>query len=198
MSSGKARNICSATPHSLSLCHHGIIRLTTMLVSPEMTPYINHPEDPKAPALTAETPAQQQELEVMVHNRERISDSLHRVATHFFPPIEPVADTTPRTDLSDGLTLRQRWQLGGDTFPARILNGACRLAHRRTRLDHQALPFLQYVAERPRTVTERVERIRSALRPNLLLLQIGHLVRDVETGIAETLKELRSGPSSEE
>lgn len=132
--------------------------------------------------------------------RERALQAVYQIAFRIIPPFEVVQaeEDTPRIDLSDGLSLRQRWDISGETFPARAVNSVCRLAHRRTRLDRHALPFKQYSAERPRTVTERLERIRAALNPTLLWLQAGHLTSDFEAGLIESFDELRGKPSSPE
>jgi len=117
------------------------------------------------------------------------------LASHEILPSRPPQEETAVIDLSAGYSLRERWDMSGDTFPARALNSICRLVYRRTRMDFEALACDEYYAGRPRTVKERLGRIRAALNPNLLLLQVGHMTSDFEIGLTETIEQLRNNPS---
>lgn len=169
-----------------------------MLVSQDIVPSVMPPEE-----TTALDPAAQISLRERWENggerfQERAVSAFNQIANRILPEKQTL-EIEPKIDLTDGLSIKERWEISGDTFPARVVNSTCRLAHRRTRLDREALECKEYYAGRPRTVRERLARIRTALNPNLLLLELGHVTSDVETGAAEAVRQLRgkSKPSDE-
>ena len=98
---------------------------------------------------------------------------------------QEVADMTPNHDWAPvdpdaGFSFRERWQISGNTLPAKIVNNLGRFAHRRFTLDSETTPCAEYFASKPTRVRERLPWIAARLRPASIYLEFEGLLNEVE------------------
>jgi hypothetical protein len=102
----------------------------------------------------------------------------------------PAANTdTPCQDPDLGYSLSERWTMSGETFPARLLNSALRLAIRRVSLDSDLEACDKFYERQPQTVHERAVKVSAALNPNLLNLKFWQSTADIESSVRNKLKD---------